>query len=182
MLPRRLLAVITLAVALGAAFGSPASPRRVQEGSPAPSSDGITIEMLAAPPGTPVPGAGANMYLYRITLAPGAVSDAHAHVGAAIMLVESGSILYRVEAGQVYRQCDGRCDTVATPVAAPEGCVGGCELLPPSREVELAPGDWVVQYDTSTHAYRNDGSEPAVILVSALAPEIHIEGCVGGCE
>jgi len=188
MRPRPVVTLAVLAVVLAAVAGATASPSGARQGTPGATPDGITITELAAPEGTPAlarpdrGGDGPRMILYRITVAPGAAAGPHPHAGAAIMLVESGSILFTAEEGAVFGQCADGCLPGATPAAEPAGCAGGCDLLPAGMEVRLEPGDWVVQYDTATHAYRNDGAEPAVILVTALYVPGVEEGCAGGCE
>jgi hypothetical protein len=192
--PAVAIAVALLAVVAVAAFAGARGPRATQETPTdcSPHEDTrfpVTVTVLAAPGGTPVAAEGWCMILYQITVPPHTRVDMpvdgpreHFHPDPAVMYVSSGSIVFSVEVGEVWVSCrrPGGCFAPGTATATAPAAPGE-ELLPPGVEVVLAAGDWAAQYDSTTHLYRNDGDEPAVILVTALWYPSQ-GGCGGGCR
>lgn len=93
----------------------------------------------------------------RFTYAPGAGLIGAALPGPGLAVVESGSLTVRGNGvAQVSR--GGPADEVTPPT-----------VIPPGTDAVLRPGD-VVAFPQGTSALRNDGLEPAVVLVVAWFP------------
>lgn len=135
-----------------------------------------------------------GMTLYRITLEPGVEIPAHWHSGSVTWYVDSGTLSFTVVEGEVWVRCAADCVPGATPDQS------GFMLVPEGTEVVLEAGDWIIQHDTTEHAYRNAGDTDAVIDASttysleeveatpaaggatpAAGPPIRPRGCGGGC-
>jgi quercetin dioxygenase-like cupin family protein len=136
------------------------------------------------------------MTLYRITLEPGTPIPAHEHYGSVTWYVDSGELTVTVTSGQAWVRCAG-CVPGATQDAS------GFALVPEGTEVVLESGDWMIQHDTTVHAYSNSGDSDVVIDASTTysleesnstpsaspplpgtpvaGPPIHRRGCQGGC-
>lgn len=167
----------------------------------APASEeeipGASLEIL----GEATSESGAvGMTLYRITLEPGVEIPAHWHSGSVTWYVDSGTLSFTVIEGEVWVRCAADCVSGATPDQS------GFMLVPEGTEVVLEAGDWIIQHDTTEHAYRNAGDDTVVIDASttyaleetpvpateevtpagggatpAAGPPIRPRGCGGGC-
>lgn len=171
----------------------------------APASDekipGASVEIFAdveSDNGT------AGMTLYEITLEPEVMVPAHEHFGSVTWYVDSGTLGFMVISGEVWVRCADDCVPGATPDAS------GFVIVPEGTEVVLQAGDWIIQHDTTEHAYRNAGDDTVVIDASTTysleetvpptevetptaandgvpaaspvaGPPITIKGCRGGC-
>ena len=137
--------------------------------------------------GVPVMANGLGLDLSRVTLPPGASVPADAYVGSGGIYVESGSVAFTALEGTI-RPAGGRITLAgtspATPVSGtPEGATG--EPLPRGPfpldvEVLLDYDDAVFYADAAAYTYRNAGTEPAVLLISALVEPTQ-GGCAGRC-
>jgi quercetin dioxygenase-like cupin family protein len=95
--------------------------------------------------------------LRRGIFEPGAYVSLHHHPGALVLYVESGSLVYTVAEG-----------VAIVTRAAPDGTPGPTEEVGPGTAATLRPGDTVFEQGV-VHTTVNEGSEPAVVLIAALA-------------
>ena len=102
----------------------------------------------AAPANAP----GQQLYLQRVTIAPGAQLAQHFHQGTQVAYVESGTLTYNIVSGSVAVTDSSGATTTTTGPAV----------------IEIAPGSWLVETDQVTHYGANAGDEPVVILLTAL--------------
>lgn len=81
--------------------------------------------------------------------------NAHTHPGASILFIESGTLTYTLV------------DGTATVTRAPTGQAppGGAPAVEPVRPVDIVLN--VVDADV-IHTARNDGAEPALVLIASL--------------
>jgi quercetin dioxygenase-like cupin family protein len=98
-----------------------------------------------------------DLYLYRVTVPPGAQLPAHTHPGTQAAHIQSGTLTYQVLSGSavVVRAAQG--DKAATP-----------ETVTAPVTVKLRKGDAVIENPQLVHQARNDGKRPVVILLSSL--------------
>lgn len=145
-----------LALALLAASGHPVRAR--QDPSMPPGSTGITPQPLGG--GQPSVAPGYAMGLVRLTYAPGGTLNVHTHPGASILYVESGTLTYALVEG------------AAVATRAPAGSATPNVALPAEQlspgEIVLNAGDSLFEDVDVIHTARNDGSEPAVVLIANL--------------
>ena len=180
-----IVAFVMLRVMAGA-FGVAHAP--TPQAAPAEEKiHGASIEILAD---TTSENGEIGMTLYRITLEPGAKIPEHEHYGSVTWYIDSGTLGFKVISGEVWVRCANDCVPGATPDAA------GFVIVPEGTEVTLHAGDWIIQHDTTVHAYRNAGDDTVVIDASTSwsfemeAPmatpaagggHIRPQGCGGGC-
>jgi hypothetical protein len=181
----------------------------VQAQTPAPQGgEAAPIPTELAPDSEEIPGASieiiaestsdtdaVGMTLYRITLEPGVEIPEHEHFGAVTWYVDSGEVTVTLDGGEAWVRCED-CVPGATPDES------GFALVPAGTEVVLQAGDWMIQHDTTVHAYTNTGDADVVIEASttwpveefsdesatptllgtpAAGPPIRPRGCRGGC-
>lgn len=149
------LGVAGLGIVL-AGMVSPASTR--QDPSMPPGSTGITPHPLGG--GLPSIAPGYAMGLVRLTFEPGASLNEHTHPGASILFIEAGTLTYSLVEGTatVTRSPSGP----ATPGAAPDS-----EQIPPG-DIVLNTGDSLFEDADVIHTARNDGADPALVLIANL--------------
>jgi quercetin dioxygenase-like cupin family protein len=148
------IATLALVLALGVAAAWTA-PVGAHQGSPATGCvDGVTVTRLGY--GLPSAADGQQLTLLRVTFDPGGSIGAHVHPGALTLSIESGALVYAVIEGEAELQ---RPAVDGTPVPA--------EPLTAGQEMTLNPGDWVFE-EGIIHSARNDGADPAVVLIAGL--------------
>lgn len=125
-----------------------------QDATPAPAAVGVTTDILGT--GQPDAAPGQGLAGRRNTFEPGGFIPAHHHPCALVLHIESGELTYTVIEGSVQVQ---RATTAGTP--------GPTEELGPGQETVLHAGDWLFEQGV-VHSVRNDGSDPTVVLVTAL--------------
>jgi quercetin dioxygenase-like cupin family protein len=153
-----LLSILIAALVLGDATVEPVGAH--QHGTPAPGGgSGVTTEVLGAVEPTGAPGQA--LYLLRVTFAPGGSVAAHVHPGATIYHIASGELRFTLHEGQaqVVRAITG-VPAAATPAASVP--------IPLGEEIVLVAGDTVFYDGSAVQVERNDGDQPAVVLVSNL--------------
>ena len=131
-----------------------------QEATPAAGA-GFTLEPLGGGPSTEAPGLGLGQA--RVTFAPGfAETHRHVHPFDYVVVVESGSLAFTIEAGTLLLT---RAGAAATPTAA--------EAVAPGTEVTVGPGDsFAGNRDVVWALERVVGDEPFVARVAFLgAPD-----------
>jgi hypothetical protein len=145
--------LFTAAVALGAGG---VAVRAHQQATPAPAA--ITTEVLGRT--EPAQAPGQALYLLRVTFAPGASVAAHTHPGATLYHVTAGALAFTLVDGSasVLRAAGGQ-PADATPAAEP---------ITVGSAITLNAGDTVVYDGSAVQTERNDGGEPAVVLISNL--------------
>jgi quercetin dioxygenase-like cupin family protein len=113
------------------------------------TSNGITRAALgeAAPANAP----GQELYLQRVTIAPGAKLAEHFHQGTQVARVVSGVLTYDIASGSATVVHDGTSETVAAPAT-----------------VKLRPGQSLVETQGLVHHGSNAGKKPVVIELAAL--------------
>jgi len=149
-----LLPALVGALALAATRG-PA--RAHQHGTPAPGSvPGVTTEVLGQV--EPAEAPSQALFLLRVTLAPGAIVPPHVHPGTTAFHLASGSLVFTL--------LDGEARLVRAAAVAATPAAG--EAVPLGEEIRLQVGDTLYYDGSALQTDRNDGSEPAVILISNL--------------
>lgn len=122
----------------------------------------------ATPPTTGVSGGGLSSGLpdaaggYQLSLRqgvfePGGYVSLHHHPGALALWIESGELTYIVSSG-----------VAKITRAAANGTPGPTEDIGPGMETTLRAGDAVFE-QAVMHVSRNDGREPVVLWIAALA-------------
>ena len=158
-------------------------------GTPEGSAAGVTVEVLGAAP----PAPGQVQTLLRLTFEPGAALPLHANPGATIAFVESGALALTAVTGvaEVTRVLDPG-DPAGLPPATP-----GPGTPPPATptleteavvvgaEADLVAGESLAFGPDLIHGFRNDGDEPAVLLLTGLydddaVPFLFVEEPAGG--
>jgi len=134
--------------------GRPAPTSAAQEASPAAGPVGVAGVLLGG--GEPAPAPGYELTLRRVTIAPGGGIPAHAHPGALVIHLESGTWGYTALGG-----------TARLTRAAAAGTPAPAEDLPAGTEVVLNPGD-ALHVEEPADAIRNAGGEPVVLLIAGL--------------
>ncbi|MGH2558892.1 MAG: hypothetical protein ACRDJH_07495 [Thermomicrobiales bacterium] len=151
-------AFLALFLIAGSILGASSALGRAQQaGTPAPGT-GVTTEVL----GQSLPSAapGQALWLLRVTFAPGAAAAAHTHPGATIYHLDSGTLTFvLVDGSATLHRATG---TEATPAPEEIGL---------DEEIVLNAGDWISYEGDAVQIERNDGAEPAVILISNLRGE-----------
>lgn len=108
---------------------------------------------------SPASSPGMDLYVIEVTLAPGtcvAFTGHFLHDGAAVWLVDSGEVTFDF---QLIRNWPVP-DLVMQP--------GNGNQEPASPMMHLSAGDWVSADRAVHYSYRNEGSEPAVIIMTVL--------------
>ena len=150
---RRVSLVLSVVVLFGmvAAWGMRAT---AQEATPAAGPVGVTAALLGSGQTSVAPGH--ELSLRRVTIEPGGGIPAHAHPGALVIYLESGTWGYIAldEGTQLTR-------------AAVDGAPGPTEEMAVGEEIILNPGDWIYVEDPADDI-RNAGDEPVVLLIAGL--------------
>ncbi|MDQ3695904.1 MAG: hypothetical protein M3464_20125 [Chloroflexota bacterium] len=106
----------------------------------------------------PATADGQALVLARIIFGPGGSIGAHTHPGTLVVSVEAGSLgitLLDQDETSVMR-------------AMPAGTPAVAEPMTQDQEVELAPGDWIVETGMILHGTRNLSEEPTSVLLTGL--------------
>lgn len=145
----------TILVLLLTLFGANAMVSAQSDPSMPPGSNGIAPEPLGS--GRPSGAPGYAMGFVRLTFAPGATLNSHTHPGASILYIESGTLTYTLWEGTA---------TITRAETGPGAAPAGAPLSP--SEITLNVGDSLFEDADVIHTARNDGSEPAVVLITNL--------------
>ena len=158
---RNVILTLIVVFVVGALLGARSAPGQARQGTPASNGvSNVTAEVLGRGPSSVAPGYG--LQLIRLSFAPGGSIALHRHPGDAVFFVESGEIAWTTGEGQPLLT------RAAVRAAAAAGTPSAPEALAPGQEVLLEAGDAVFYDGATTHAVRNPGTEPAVVLYSAL--------------
>jgi quercetin dioxygenase-like cupin family protein len=113
-------------------------------------SGGITRTELGE--AQPANAPGQELYLQRVTIAPGAKLAQHFHQGTQVATIASGVLTYEVVSGRAaVTRAGGTSETVTGPAI-----------------VKLRRGDGVVETQGMVHQGSNAGKQPVVIELTAL--------------
>lgn len=151
---RRAAIVVVAALFAAVAVGLPRGEARQATSTTTPA---VSSQILAT--GLPLAAPGETLYLYRVTIEPGARIVPHTHPGTQVASIVAGDLTYTVLQGEV-----------SITRAASGGTPGPTERATSGQEVVLRPGDALVERAGMVHQARNDGGEPVVILISSLFP------------
>jgi quercetin dioxygenase-like cupin family protein len=114
------------------------------------SSNGITRTELGE--ASPANGPGQELYLQRVTIAPGAALPEHFHQGTQVAHIISGVLTYDIASGSTtVTRANGKTQTVSAPAT-----------------IKLRPGDGIVETQGLVHHGSNAGTKPVVIELAAL--------------
>jgi hypothetical protein len=157
---RAFVALVFLGVlATGTAAGAqtttttPTSTRPTSTTAGSSSSNGITRDDLGGAP--PANAPGQELYLQRVTIAPGAKLPQHFHQGTQVAHIRSGVLTYDIESGTAtVTRSNGKTETVAAPAT-----------------IKLRPGDGLIETQGLVHFGSNQGKRPVVIEIASLLQE-----------
>jgi len=114
------------------------------------SATGITRTELGS--ASPANGPGQELYLQRVTIAPGSKLPEHFHQGTQVAQVISGVLTYDVASGTAtVTRANGTTETVDAPAT-----------------IKLRRGDGLVETQGLVHHGSNAGTKPVVIELAAL--------------
>ena len=142
----------TVVVSMFAAGLSLGVPLTTWAGGDTPA---VTVTPLG--PVQPTNAPGQALYLVHYTIEPGTELPLHHHEGTQIGLVVSGELTYRVVSGEVpvFRtEPGGRAQLVRTVRGGETATIGA--------------GEWVIEEPDDHHQGANHGTEPVLIVTSAL--------------
>ena len=150
--PSRAIAVLTVGLLL---IGSH-TPARTQEATPVPTVIGaVTVEETRFGLADIVPAGPAVISQYRIDMPPGTQLAIDPEPSLAMYRVASGMVTVAL-AQEITLTRDG----------VPDEVVAG------GQEVQLEPGEGFMGLPESAGEVRNDGTEPVVLLVVVIFPEV----------
>lgn len=165
---RRLLFVISVvAITITGLFGNALVPSgvRAQESTPAAgegeSPEGITFDALAFGAVTELPAMPGVAVIERATFAPGAVLPGEpGDASFTFIYVESGSLTVEIDLATSITRAAAVATAIATGEFPPvqEEAAAGTEAV-------LEKGDSLLFPPTAGGGFRNEGTEPAVVLV-----------------
>ena len=113
-------------------------------------SSGITRTELGS--ASPANGPGQELYLQRVTIAPGAKLPEHFHQGTQVAHIISGVLTYDIASGTAtVTRAHGKTETVDGPAT-----------------IKLRRGDGLVETQGLVHHGSNAGTKPVVIELAAL--------------
>jgi quercetin dioxygenase-like cupin family protein len=119
----------------------------------ASSSNGITRTAMGQ--AQPANAPGQELYLQRVTIAPGAKLPEHYHQGTQVAHVTAGVLTYDIASGTAtVTRTGGKTETVTGPAT-----------------VKLRTGDGVIETQGLEHHGSNTGRKPVVIELAALLQE-----------
>ena len=165
-----LLAIVMLVGASVVGWGGAIA----QEATPAPATglpEGVTPEFIAYGPAQVLPQAPADIAVFRLTLDPGSsLPSVEVDPIGSFIIVETGKVAITVENVDL---TVGRLPATGFPSA------DDFETVPAGTEVTLMQGDSLYVPPLVAGELRNDGQEPAVLLVVNISP---IPGGTGAPE
>ncbi len=139
------------------AFGATATAQTTTTtttGSTSTTTSSGTTGIIRADLGSTAPAnaPGQELYLQRVTIAPGAKLPEHFHQGTQIARILGGVLTYDIASGSaVVTRADGKTETVDAPAT-----------------VTLEKGDGLVETQGLVHHGSNRGKKPVVIEIASL--------------
>ena len=123
--------------------------------------EGVTFEFLGGGETDVLPSAPAEIFLARVTLAPGASFPSEADDPAlALAVIEAGAITFNIEAPV----------TVLHSVGNEEPTAEDFEEMPAGQDFTMEVGDSALFPASVAGEVRNDGTEDAVALAAFIEP------------
>jgi quercetin dioxygenase-like cupin family protein len=123
--------------------------------------EGVTFEFLGGGETEVLPSAPAEVFLARVTLAPGASFPSEADDPAlALVVIEAGAITFNIEAPV----------TVLHPVGNEEPTAEDFETFPAGQDFTMDVGDSALFPPNVAGEIRNDGTEDAMALAAIIEP------------
>ena len=123
--------------------------------------EGVTFEFLGGGSTDVLPSAPAEVFLARVTLAPGASFPSEADDPAlALVVIEAGAITFNFEVPI----------TVLHPVGNEEPTAEDFEEMPAGQDFTMEVGDSALFPASVAGEVRNDGTEDAVLLAAIIEP------------
>jgi quercetin dioxygenase-like cupin family protein len=117
------------------------------------SSNGITRTAMGQ--AQPANAPGQELYLQRVTIAPGAKLPEHYHQGTQVARIMSGVLTYDIASGAAtVTRAGGTTETVSAPAT-----------------IKLRTGDGIIETQGLEHHGSNTGRKPVVIELAALLQE-----------
>jgi quercetin dioxygenase-like cupin family protein len=137
------------ALVAGASVAGAADTTTTMSGATTTTS-GITRTALGS--ALPANAPGQELYLQRVTIAPGAKLPEHFHQGTQVARVLSGVLTYDIASGTAtVTRANGSMETASGPTT-----------------IKLRPGDGLVETQGLVHHGSNAGKKPVVIELAAL--------------
>ena len=157
-----LAAVLLVGLALGARLGPGAAGQEEEEEEEEfEVPEGVTFEVLGYGVAEELPAAPADLFLFRTVLEPGAAFPfGEDEPGVALAHVEEGVLTVAIEGPMTVLRAAG----AGTPFPTE------AETFAAGEEFEMGAGDSAVFPPFVAGEIRNDGEEPAVVLVAEVAP------------
>ncbi len=135
-----------------------ATPAAGDEGAP---PDGVSFEFLSGMGTDVLPSAPVNVFLVRVTIAPGASSPIEANdPSLALAVVVAGAVSFNIEAPV----------TVLHSVGNEEQTAADFEEMPAGQDFTMEVGDSALFPASVAGEVRNDGTEDAVLLAAIIEP------------
>jgi hypothetical protein len=131
-------------------------------GAQAPAAEVAVVTQMVQTPFDDIGLAPHTVTISRIIFTPGASEDVQRLPGPRLILVESGEVAFHAN-GDV-KVVRAAVERGTGPTATPTPVPTPTPLQSPTTDLQLNPGDAAPVPIWTMHAFRNDGSEPAVIL------------------
>ena len=165
---RRRLSVVLLSIVILVGFlvfgggrlvaAHDATPAAGDEGAP---PEGVTFEFLGGGGTDVLPSAPVDVFLVRVTLAPGTSFPVEADdPSLALAVVEAGTVSFNIEAPV----------TVLHSVGNEEPTAENFEAFPAGQDFTMEVGDSALFPASTAGEVRNDGTEDAVVLGALIEP------------
>jgi quercetin dioxygenase-like cupin family protein len=148
-----MMRAFTVLVFLGVVVTGASAAAQTTTTSGSSSGSGITRADLGS--ALPANGPGQELYLQRVTIAPGAKLAEHFHEGTQVAHIVSGVLTYDIASGTAaVTRASGKTETVDAPAT-----------------IKLRKGDGLVETQGLVHYGSNAGTKPVVIELAALLQE-----------
>lgn len=139
-----------------------ATPAAGDEGAP---PEGVTFEFLGGGGTDVLPSAPVDVFLVRVTLAPGTSFPVEADdPSLALAVVEAGTVSFNIEAPVTVLHSVGQDFTNEEPTAE------NFEAFPAGQDFTMEVGDSALFPASTAGEVRNDGTEDAVLLAALIEP------------
>lgn len=144
------IAVLSLAIG-GCGGGDSETSATASEGTP--EAERYALAQTDTVQGAP----DRDLILSRVVIPPGAVLDLHRHRGTQVARIDSGTLSYTVEDGEVVVR-RGPSDGESTVVRKIEAGQTGA----------LSAGEWIVEQPSDIHRATNESDEAVVVHLATL--------------
>ena len=149
---RAFAALVLLGVVVGGASAVAQTTTTTPTSTTAGSSSGSGITRDEVGEASPANGPGQELYLQRVTIAPGAKLPQHFHQGTQLAHIIAGVLTYDIASGAAtVTRANGATETVDAPAT-----------------IKLRKGDGLIETQGLVHHGSNQGRRPVVIEIAAL--------------